>query len=106
MKRAFTRGWTGAARRQRASVASTHSDFTKSFPLQSLKTFAFKDQRRISRDPLGRQCHLGQRREGCDPPRPHRARHGRGHLGPCRRNEGGMAIPCRTAPAHQWTGQG
>ena len=34
------------------ALASTHSDFTKSFPLQTLKTFAFKDQRRISRDPL------------------------------------------------------
>ena len=32
--------------------ASTHSDFSKSFPLQTLKTFAFKDQYRISRDPL------------------------------------------------------
>jgi len=32
--------------------ASTHSDFSKSFPLQSLKTFEFKDQHRISRDPL------------------------------------------------------
>lgn len=35
-----------------SAFASTHSDFTKSFPLQSLKTFEFKDQRRISRDPL------------------------------------------------------
>jgi hypothetical protein len=34
------------------AFASAHSDFTKSFPLQSLKTFEFKDQRRISRDPL------------------------------------------------------
>ena len=34
------------------AFASTRSDFTKSFPLQSLKTFEFKDQRRISRDPL------------------------------------------------------
>lgn len=34
------------------ALASTHSDYTKSFPLQTLKTFAFKDQRRISRDPL------------------------------------------------------
>jgi hypothetical protein len=35
-----------------SALASTHSDYTKSFPLQTLKTFAFKDQRRISRDPL------------------------------------------------------
>ena len=34
------------------ALASTRSDFTKSFPLQTLKTFEFKDQRRISRDPL------------------------------------------------------
>jgi Domain of unknown function (DUF4136) len=33
-------------------LASTHSDFTTSYPLQTLKTFEFKDQRRISRDPL------------------------------------------------------
>lgn len=32
--------------------AATHSDFTKSYPLQTLKTFQFKEQRRISRDPL------------------------------------------------------
>lgn len=35
-----------------AASAATHSDFTKSYSLQGLKTFAFKDQRRISRDPL------------------------------------------------------
>src|SRR6185436_13786472 len=35
-----------------SAFASTHSDFTKSFPLRTLKTFEFKDQRRISRDPL------------------------------------------------------
>jgi len=35
-----------------SALASAHSDYTKSFPLQTLKTFAFKDQRRISRDPL------------------------------------------------------
>src|SRR4030095_5734021 len=34
------------------AFSATHSDFTKSFPLQTLKTFEFKDQRRISRDPL------------------------------------------------------
>ena len=34
------------------ALASTHSDFTRSFPLKTLKTFEFKDQRRISRDPL------------------------------------------------------
>jgi hypothetical protein len=34
------------------AFASTHSDFSKSFPLQTLKSFEFKDQRRISRDPL------------------------------------------------------
>ena len=34
------------------TFASTHSDFTKSFPLQTLKTFEFKNQHRISRDPL------------------------------------------------------
>jgi Domain of unknown function (DUF4136) len=35
-----------------SAFASTHSDFTKSFPLQALKTFEFKQQRRISFDPL------------------------------------------------------
>jgi uncharacterized protein DUF4136 len=35
-----------------AALASTHSDVTTSYPLQTLKTFEFKDQRRISRDPL------------------------------------------------------
>ena len=35
-----------------SALASTQSDYTKSFPLQTLKTYAFKDQRRISRDPL------------------------------------------------------
>jgi hypothetical protein len=35
-----------------SAMASAHSDYTKSFPLQTLKTFEFKDQRRISRDPL------------------------------------------------------
>src|SRR5436309_14405051 len=34
------------------AYAATHSDFTKSFPLQALKTFEFKEQRRISRAPL------------------------------------------------------
>jgi hypothetical protein len=34
------------------AFASAHSDFTKSFPLQTLKTFAFKSQHRISHDPL------------------------------------------------------
>ena len=34
------------------AFASAHSDFTKSFPLQTLKTFEFKHQHRISRDPL------------------------------------------------------
>ena len=34
------------------AFAATHSDYTKSFPLHMLKSFAFKDQRRISRDPL------------------------------------------------------
>ncbi len=33
-------------------LAAAHSDFTKSYPLQSLKTFEFKPQYRISRDPL------------------------------------------------------
>jgi hypothetical protein len=33
-------------------LASTRSDHTKSFPLQTLKIFEFKDQHRISRDPL------------------------------------------------------
>jgi Domain of unknown function (DUF4136) len=32
--------------------AGAHSDFTKSYPLQTLKTFEFKQQNRISRDPL------------------------------------------------------
>jgi hypothetical protein len=35
-----------------SAFASTHSDFTESFHLQTLKTFEFKDQRRISRDLL------------------------------------------------------
>jgi hypothetical protein len=35
-----------------SAFASTHSDFTRSFPLQTLNTFDFKEQRRISRDPL------------------------------------------------------
>ena len=34
------------------ALASTRSDYTKSFPLQALKTFAFKDQHRISSDRL------------------------------------------------------
>jgi uncharacterized protein DUF4136 len=34
------------------AFAGAHSDYTKSFPLQTLKTFQFKDQHRISRDPL------------------------------------------------------
>jgi hypothetical protein len=34
------------------AFASAHSDYTKSFPLQTLKTFQFKEQHRISRDPL------------------------------------------------------
>jgi hypothetical protein len=41
-----------ASRLRGSALASTHSDYTKSFPLQTLKTFEFKDQRRISRDPL------------------------------------------------------
>lgn len=35
-----------------SAFASTHSDYTRAFPLQTLKTFQFKEQRRISRDPL------------------------------------------------------
>ena len=35
-----------------SAFASTHSDFSRSFQLQTLKTFEFKDQRRRSRDPL------------------------------------------------------
>jgi len=35
-----------------SAFAAAHSDFTKSFPLQTLKTFEFKNQQRISRDPL------------------------------------------------------
>jgi hypothetical protein len=35
-----------------SAFAATHSDFTKRFPLQALKTFQFKEQGRISRDPL------------------------------------------------------
>ena len=34
------------------TALAAHSDFTKSYPLQTLKTFQFKDQHRISRDPL------------------------------------------------------
>ena len=34
------------------AFAASHSDYTKSFPLQTLKTFQFKQQHRISRDPL------------------------------------------------------
>jgi hypothetical protein len=33
-------------------LAAAHSDFTKAYPLRSLKTFAFRPQQRISRDPL------------------------------------------------------
>lgn len=43
-----------------SALASTHSDYTKSFPLQSLKTYAFKDQRRISRDPLANNGGAGR----------------------------------------------
>jgi hypothetical protein len=35
-----------------SALAATHSDFTKSYPLQTLKSFQFKPQHRISRDPL------------------------------------------------------
>jgi uncharacterized protein DUF4136 len=35
-----------------SAFAAAHSDYTKSFPLQTLKTFEFKSQNRISRDPL------------------------------------------------------
>ena len=35
-----------------SSALAAHSDYTKSYPLQHLKTFAFKQQHRISRDPL------------------------------------------------------
>ena len=35
-----------------SALAETHSDFTKSYQLQALKTFSFKPQHRISRDPL------------------------------------------------------
>ena len=35
-----------------SAFAASHSDYTKSFPLQTLKTFDFKQQHRISRDPL------------------------------------------------------
>jgi Domain of unknown function (DUF4136) len=34
------------------AFAAAHSDYTKSFPLKTLKTFEFKSQHRISRDPL------------------------------------------------------
>jgi hypothetical protein len=35
-----------------SALADTHSDFSKSYQLQTLKTFAFKQQHRFSRDPL------------------------------------------------------
>lgn len=35
-----------------SAAAATHSDFSRTFPLDALKTFEFKPQRRISRDPL------------------------------------------------------
>ena len=35
-----------------SALAATHSDFTKSYQLQNLKTFEFKQQHRFSRDPL------------------------------------------------------
>lgn len=35
-----------------SAFAATHSDYTKAFDLQALKTFEFKPQRRISRDLL------------------------------------------------------
>ena len=34
------------------TALAAHSDFTKSYPLRTLRTFQFKDQHRISRDPL------------------------------------------------------
>ena len=34
------------------AFAGAHSDYTKSFPLQTLQTFEFRTQQRISRDPL------------------------------------------------------
>lgn len=34
------------------AFAGAHSDYTKSFPLGTLRTFQFKEQHRISRDPL------------------------------------------------------
>jgi hypothetical protein len=34
------------------AFAQTHSDFSKAFGQQGMKTFAFENQRRISRDPL------------------------------------------------------
>jgi len=33
-------------------LATAHSDFTRAYPLRGLKTFAFRPQQRISRDPL------------------------------------------------------
>ena len=35
-----------------SALAATHSDFTKSFTLQTLKTFEFKQQHRISRETI------------------------------------------------------
>jgi hypothetical protein len=35
-----------------SAFAATHSDVSKGYPLQTLKTFEFKQQNRISRDPL------------------------------------------------------
>jgi Domain of unknown function (DUF4136) len=34
------------------AIAATHSDFNKHYNLEALKTFDFKPQRRISRDPI------------------------------------------------------
>ena len=35
-----------------SAIAATHSDVTSSFPLQTLRTFAFEEQHRMPRDPL------------------------------------------------------
>jgi len=52
MKRLFAAAGLALLIGSSPAPASTHSDYTKSSPLQTLKTFAFKNQRRISRDPL------------------------------------------------------
>ena len=64
-----------------SALASAHSDYTKSFPLQTLKTFEFKDQRRISRDPLANNAIWANDVKDAIRSDLSEARHGRGTSG-------------------------